>query len=260
MSYESLLAEQVPELLEQADVVVLDTRDPHSFAQGHLPNAKPADEANIARLIRGRNKAQPVLVYCYHGNSSRDLCRLLGGFGYTQVYNLEGGWQAWASYRDRQEANLSASTAAWLSQFGFEANNLHSRVGNGMSALMVAAHEARADIVEELLQAGADPNHRNDDGNAALWFACVSNAPTIIQRLAAQGANLNNQNVNGASCLIYAASAGRLEAVKTLVSAGADLSLQTLDGFNALDSAATLAILKYLKPCYATLTTAGAAL
>lgn len=70
MSYESLLAEQVPELLEQADVVVLDTRDAHSFAQGHLPNAKPADEANIARLIRGRNKAQLVLVYCYHGTAA----------------------------------------------------------------------------------------------------------------------------------------------------------------------------------------------
>jgi rhodanese-related sulfurtransferase len=253
MSYESLLAEQVPELLQQAELVVLDTRDPHSFAQGHLPNAKPADDANMVRLIRDKHKARPVLVYCYHGNSSRDLCRLLGGFGYTQVYNLEGGWQAWASYRDRLEVMLSAPTTAWLSGLGFAADNLNSRIGNGMSPLMLAAQYARADVVEELLRAGADLNHTNDDGNAALWFACVSNTPEIIQRLAVQGADLNNQNVNGATCLIYAASAGKIEAVKALVTAGADLSIQTLDGFNALDSAATLPILRYLKPCYATL-------
>lgn len=114
------------------------------------------------------------MVYCYHGNSSRDLCQLLNGLGFTQVYNLEGGWQAWAGYRDRVQARLSEPSSAWLSGFGFDACNLNSRIDNGMSALMVAAKEAQAGIVEELVKAGCDVNLCNDDDNAAQCRHFVS--------------------------------------------------------------------------------------
>jgi len=40
-------------------------------------------------------------VYCYHGNSSRDLCTLLVGMGLRQVYNLVGGWAAWESWQQQ---------------------------------------------------------------------------------------------------------------------------------------------------------------
>lgn len=35
------------------------------------------------------------MVYCAHGNSSRDICHLLSSMGFKEVYNLEGGWLAW---------------------------------------------------------------------------------------------------------------------------------------------------------------------
>lgn len=250
MSYLAIFSNQVPALLETPGVAVLDTRDQRSFERGHLPGARPADDANIGRLIRSKQPDRPILVYCYHGNSSRDLCRLLSGFGFTQVYNLEGGWPAWTNYRDRLQAPLSGTTTAWMSGLGFDISNVNSRIGNEMSALMVAAKDARADIVEELVAAGADVNLRNDDDNPALWFACVSGDTAIIRYLIAHGADIDNQNVNGATCLIYAASAGKLEVVNTLTEAGADTTRQTLDGFNALDSASTLPILRFLKPLY----------
>lgn len=146
---------------------------------------------------------------------------------------------------------LSAVAQDWLRASGFETDNLNSRIDNGMSSLMVAARHARADIVAELLEAGADVNLLNDDENPALWFACVGGDLGIVRRLIEAGANLDNQNVNGATSLIYAASAGKRAVVEALVEAGADLSRQTLDGFTALDSAATLPVLKYLKPRYA---------
>ena len=251
MAYASLLAEQVPQFLQRPGAVVVDVRDARSYAQDHLPGARPASDATIKRLIQEKQPDRPILVYCYHGNSSRDLCTLLGGFGFTRVYNLEGGWQAWTGYRDRLTVSLSVPATVWMHAAGFEVGNLASRIGNGMTALMLAAKEGRAEIVTELVEAGADLDALNNDQNPALWFACVCGDLAIVRYLIERGANLDNQNVNGATCLIYAASAGRFEVVRVLAEAGADLARETLDGFNALDSAATLPVLRFLKPRYA---------
>jgi rhodanese-related sulfurtransferase len=168
MSYAPLLAEQVPQFLEKPGVAVVDMRDARSYEQDHLPGARLASDAAIMRLIKEKQPDRPLLVYCYHGNSSRDLCKLLSGFGFTQVYNLEGGWQSWAGHRDRLEASLSVPATVWLGGFGFDTGNLNSRIDNGMSALMVAAKETRADILAELLAAGADLTRQTLDGFTAL--------------------------------------------------------------------------------------------
>ncbi|MEJ2060546.1 MAG: ankyrin repeat domain-containing protein [Gammaproteobacteria bacterium] len=251
MPYHNLLAHEVPALLAQPDTVVLDVRDPASFARAHIEGAQPADEAVIAALIRKRNQNPPVLIYCYHGNSSRELAIFLAGLGFKRVYNLEGGWQAWEAFRMQRTAQLSAGVSGWAEALGFDAGNLNSLIDNGMSMLMTAAAQGHHDIALELLQAGAEPNLVNDDGNNALWFACFSANTGLIHALIGHGTHLDNQNVNGATCLIYAASAGKFDVVKILVDAGADLDPTTLDGFNALDSAATLPVLKYLRPHYA---------
>ena len=57
--------------------------------------------------MRKRRRNPPVVVYCYHANSSRDLCTLLSGFGFSQVFNLEGGWRAWDNFQARQQVQLS---------------------------------------------------------------------------------------------------------------------------------------------------------
>lgn len=48
-----------------------------------------------------------------------------------------------------------------------------NRVGkHGNSALMKAVREAKSDIAKELIEAGADLELTNVDGNTALWNAC----------------------------------------------------------------------------------------
>ena len=251
MAYQNLPAHAVPEFLAQADAVVLDIRDPDSYARAHIPGAQLSSDAAVTGLMRKRRLDPPVLVYCYHGNSSREFSDLLAGLGFTRVFNLEGGWQAWETVQNRRAAQLPEAAYAWAKALGFDTGNLNSRIANGMSMLMTAAKDGREDIARQLLQAGADPNLVNDDENNALWFACYSDHCDLLRLLIEHGGNVNNQNVNGATCLIYAASAGKFEAVKILVDAGAALGPTTHDGFNALDSAATLPVLKYLKPHYA---------
>lgn len=151
----------------------------------------------------------------------------------------------------RMRTPIPEESVEWAKRYGFEHDNINSRIENGMSPLMLAAMQDERDRVQVLLNHGADVNLLNDDENNALWFACVSNNLLIVRKLIESGCNINNQNVNGATCLIYAASTGKFDIVRELIRAGADIRKQTLDGFNALDSATTLPILKFLKPVYA---------
>lgn len=248
MSYHELQAAEVRDFLAQPDAVVLDLRDMLSYARGHIDGARRVDDQAMGGLLRRLRRDPPVLVYCYHGHSSRELARFLTRLGFTRVYNLEGGWQAWAAERRRGAAPLPAATLAWAAERGYGLEDLNERAGRGMTALMTAAREGRGEIAAQLLEAGADPNLLNDDRNNALWFACHGGDADLVRLLIDYDTEIDNRNVNGATCLIYAASAGKEEIVKILVEAGADLGIATVDGYTALDSAATPAVLRYLRP------------
>ena len=257
MSYETLYVNQVQTLLAEQNTVIFDLRDAYSFANGHLEGAQLPTEENITRLIQHKNNNMAVLVYCYHGNSSRDLCRFLVKLDFRKVYNLEGGWLAWSTYANSLPSNVSDELEHWLGMSGFEQKNLHARIMNGMTCLMYATLQGETGFVTELLHAGVDVNLINDDGNNALWFACVNNNLEIIRLLLEYGIDIDNQNVHGATALIYAASTGKVEVVKLLTENKANLYKKTRDDFTALDSAASLPVLKYLKQCYSQPVNAG---
>lgn len=249
MSYQDLHPAHLQELRAEPELLILDMRDPASYAQGRLDGAEPVSDALLRQLMKSRQRERPLLVYCYHGNSSRDLCQFVAGFGYTRVYNLVDGWQGWLQFTQAEATTPGSPSpilAAWLAERGFPSDRLHARIDNGMSPLMLAALQGERALVEELLALGADPNHVNDDDHHALWFACVHGDPGLVSRLIAHGANVDNQNVNGATCAIYTASTGKLDVLKRLVEAGADLGRETTGGYTALDSASTLPVLKYL--------------
>lgn len=245
MSYRDIEPAEIAGLRAEPDLLVFDTRDPASYEADHLDGAQPISDAIIKQLIKSRRRERPILVYCYHGNSSRDLCQFIAGLGFSRVHNLVGGWQAWERHRLAPEK--ADPLAGWLNAHGFPAGQIHGRIDNGMSPLMLAALQGESALVDALLQAGADPNHVNDDDHHALWFACVHGSPDLVGKLIAHGADVDNQNVNGATCAIYAASTGKLEVLKLLVEAGADLKKETTGGYDALESASTLPVLKYLR-------------
>ncbi len=251
MNYRDITPAEIAALRSETDLLIFDTRDPDSYARGHLTGAQSVSDAALKQVFTSRQRQRPVLVYCYRGNSSRDLCQFIAGFGFERVYNLSGGWQGWEQFsrtpQAARHAAVSPALADWLARWGFPPDNLHARAENGMSPLMLAALKGKADLVDELLALGANPNHVNDDDHHALWFACVHGDADLVSRLIAHGARVDNQNVNGATCAIYAASTGKLEILQRLVQAGADLSKETSGGYTALESASTLPVLRYLR-------------
>ncbi len=248
MAYLDIDCAEIATLRAENDLLIFDTRDPDSYARGHLDGAEPVSDAAIMQLMKNRQRERPVLVYCYRGNSSRDICQFIAGMGYSRVYNLNGGWRAWTAFNQPAAALKPGSDlAAWLQHWGFPSDNIHARTENGMSPLMLAALKGERALVEELLALGGNPNHVNDDDHHALWFACVHGDAELVSLLIAHGANVDNQNVNGATCAIYTASTGKLEVLKRLVHAGADLGKETSGGYTALESASTLPVLKFLR-------------
>ncbi len=231
---------------------LFDTRDADSYARGHLAGAEPLAERDLGRWIGRLPRAQPLLIYCYHGHASQTFARIFADFGHTEVYSIDGGFEALVQAAAWPAAGSAAPVpSAPLQEFmfreGFSTPHVDTPADNGMTPLMKAARAARLDLVDELIDRGADLEARNTDGNTALWLACFGGDAGVVQRLLAAGARLDNQNDNGATALMYCASSGRDALVGLLLGAGADSGLRTLDDFRAVDLAATAGTLRLLR-------------
>ena len=81
--------------LRQQGAVVVDIRDPQSFAAGHISGSKHLDNHSLADFIRNADLDAPTLVVCYHGNSSQGAAAYLISQGFSDVYSLDGGFELW---------------------------------------------------------------------------------------------------------------------------------------------------------------------
>lgn len=142
---------------------------------------------------------------------------------------------------------MDKDTLAWLKKNDYDLNDIDIQGSYGNTALMKASREGNADIVAQLLDAGADTSLLNVDGNTALWLACFGENPKVLSLLIHAGIEIDTPNVNGVTSLMYASSSGKKEMVEMLVNAGADVSIKSPDDFTALDLAVTQQILKILR-------------
>ncbi len=227
---------------------LFDARDADSYARGHLAGAEPLAERDLGQWIGRLPRAQPLLIYCYHGHASQALARIFADFGHAEVYSIDGGFEALVQAGAVEPGPApSAPLREFMVREGFTTPDIDAAADNGMTPLMKAARAAQLDLVDELIGLGADLEARNGDGNTALWLACFGGDAAVVQRLIAAGARLDNQNDNGATALMYCASSGRDALVGLLLEAGADAGLRTLDDFRAVDLAATAGSLRLLR-------------
>jgi rhodanese-related sulfurtransferase len=92
----ALPAMQAVRLMNQG-ALVLDLRGKELFDAGHIGEARnvPASELQSAAdsLKKWRDKA--VIAYCDSGREGAQAVRTLTKLGFTKVFNLEGGLNAW---------------------------------------------------------------------------------------------------------------------------------------------------------------------
>jgi thiosulfate/3-mercaptopyruvate sulfurtransferase len=236
-------------LLSHGNAVILDVRDAGAFHESHLDGAQHVSSANLSAVIGSTANTQPILIYCYHGNASREYAQIFSDFGFAEVYSLDGGYDAWRSRPSAGRRNVPGQELQhWLTAQHFPSTDVNAVIANTTTPLMKACHIGDDRVARLLIAAGARINAKNDDGNNALWLACVGNHLDLIDTLVEAGIDIDNRNDNGATALMYAASSGKAGVVERLLAKGADVSPETLDGFTALDLAQTIECLQLLRP------------
>lgn len=91
---------ELVDMLERAEPIELvDVRTPEEVEIAHLEGGRLLDDDYLA-LLRAMPKDAPILCYCHTGVRSRAVAKQLVREGFTKVYNLEGGIDAWALYVD----------------------------------------------------------------------------------------------------------------------------------------------------------------
>jgi ankyrin repeat protein/uncharacterized caspase-like protein len=101
-------------------------------------------------------------------------------------------------------------------------SSLKETDSNLNSALHIAAENQNPDIVNYLLDQGADVNHKNLWGENPIYSSIRMNNIEIIKTLIKNGGNVNAKNNHGESPLHIAVSIGNIEVIDYLIAQGAD--------------------------------------
>ncbi|WP_165024447.1 thiosulfate sulfurtransferase GlpE [Dysgonomonas sp. ZJ279] len=93
--FKRISAAKAKEMLNDDNVVIVDVRDSESYKEGHASSAIHLSQDSIFDFIQKTDFSQPVLVMCYHGNSSQSVAMYLSQQGFQEVYSIDGGYEAW---------------------------------------------------------------------------------------------------------------------------------------------------------------------
>jgi rhodanese-related sulfurtransferase len=87
--------EEAKEMIDNGDVQVVDSREPHEHAEGHVPGS--LNIPHMATLPRNAELARdkPILFICKSGQRSAVAAEFASSVGLTELYNVEGGHDAW---------------------------------------------------------------------------------------------------------------------------------------------------------------------
>lgn len=83
------------QMIKQGNVKIADIRDEQSFANGHVENAFHLTNHSMGQFSQEVEFETPILVFCYHGNSSQGAAQYLVHQGYEEVYSVDGGFEMW---------------------------------------------------------------------------------------------------------------------------------------------------------------------
>jgi rhodanese-related sulfurtransferase/thioredoxin-related protein len=97
-AYKNLSVDEFARMAADKQNVILDVRTPAEFSAGHIPGAVNLDfnapdfQAKAAAL----DKSKTYLVHCAVGGRSVRACEKMSRLDFPNLYNLPGGFKAWA--------------------------------------------------------------------------------------------------------------------------------------------------------------------
>jgi len=91
----SVSAREAHDLIAAGGMDVVDVREPHEWATGHVPGARLVPLGRLRADPEGARLGQKVIFVCERGGRSQHAAQLAEGRGIPEVYSLDGGTLAW---------------------------------------------------------------------------------------------------------------------------------------------------------------------
>lgn len=75
----------------------LDVRTPSEIAEGKIVNAIEMDfkSSDFSKQLESLDKNTPYVVYCRSGGRSAKAAKMMSQAGFTEIYNMKGGYSEW---------------------------------------------------------------------------------------------------------------------------------------------------------------------
>ncbi len=83
-------------LQENQSLQLLDVREPNEFAYAHIEGSLHIPLQQLPARMDELDAEQDLVVICHHGMRSQQACQFLQHSGFTRLYNLQGGIDAWS--------------------------------------------------------------------------------------------------------------------------------------------------------------------
>jgi rhodanese-related sulfurtransferase len=91
--------EEYKNAISKGKVQLVDVRTRAEFMSGHIKGANNIDffqGSAFESAFSKMKKEKPVYLYCQSGNRSQKAARRLVEMGFTEVYDLRGGYRTWS--------------------------------------------------------------------------------------------------------------------------------------------------------------------
>ncbi len=95
MAYRRISIDEAKELVDAGRVTIGDVRDADSFSAACIENAIHVAHETMDEFLAVTDKNKPLLLYCYHGNSSQGAANYFSERGFVEIYSMDGGFEAW---------------------------------------------------------------------------------------------------------------------------------------------------------------------
>lgn len=187
--------------------------DPQRFSvvleTGNIAQAKQWLDAGLDPDFEGRLIGTGLMIGAWEGNIALMDLFLRRGADIQRINRFGETALMLAAWKNQRAA------LRWLIERGARPN----RPEREWAPLHYAAFAGHAELLEDLLQAGADVNARSTNGSTVLMMAAREGHAGIARRLLAAGANPAIQNDFDEDAVAWAMKQGNYDIAKTFTSA-----------------------------------------
>lgn len=104
--FTNLSPDEFKKMIEENDAArIIDVREKWEYDIAHIGGAELFPLSQIKNSFAHLNADDTLLVYCHLGSRSIYVCNFLTGKGFKNIFNLDGGIDAW---QQQVEPHLAA--------------------------------------------------------------------------------------------------------------------------------------------------------